>query len=112
MSKKSATDTIKQLNPKNLSAVVPQSLDLLQTLKKVSPTDNPKMPQAVGQGNLMEMLSFIQQLFSNKGGGQSNNQQSNCQIYLDEYNQTGNTDYMDQYTQCLAMNNTANTTGN
>lgn len=113
MSKKSATDTIKSLNPKNVSGTIPQALDLVKQLKNVKPTDNPKMPQAVGAGNLSSMLSFISQLFNqNKRQNQNSNQQNNCQIYMDQYNQTGNTDYLDEYTLCIATNNTANSTSN
>lgn len=110
MSKKSATDTIKQLNPQNKSGAIPQALDLIKQLKTVGPNQNPKMPDAVGQQNLMGMLQFISQLFGqNKQQNQSNTQQNNCQIYIDQYNQTGNTDYLDEYTLCISTNNAANT---
>lgn len=62
MSKKSSTDRIKGLNPKNVSGTVPQGLDLIQQLQKVQ--GNPNMIQAVGLQNLMGMLQFVAQKFS------------------------------------------------
>lgn len=111
LSKKSATDQIKKLNPKNVSGTIPQALDLIKQLKNVGPGQNPKMPDAVGQQNLMGMLSFISQLFNqNKKQQQDDesNKQNNCQIYMDLYNQTANTDYLDEYTLCIATNKAAN----
>ena len=109
MSKKSATDTIKSLNSSNKSGAIPQALDLIKQLKTVKPTDNPVMPQSVGAGNLSQMLSFISQLFNqNKPQNQNQTQQNNCQIYMDEYNSTGNTDYLDEYNLCISTNKVAN----
>lgn len=63
MSMKSATDRIKQLNPKNISGTIPQALDLIQNLQKSK--GNPPMIQAVGVGPLMAMLQFVANKFSN-----------------------------------------------
>lgn len=61
MSRKSATDTIKALSSGNISGVIPQSLDLIKTLKKVK--GNPKLQLAIGAGNLLGMQMHILQLF-------------------------------------------------
>lgn len=63
MSLKSATDRIKQLNPKNISGTIPQALDLIQNLQKSK--GNPAMIDAVGIGPLLSMLQFVSQKFSN-----------------------------------------------
>lgn len=63
MSRKSATDTIKRLNPKNISGTIPQALDLIQNLEKIKFGQNPKIFNAVGASQLMGMLKFIQSVF-------------------------------------------------
>lgn len=68
--KKSATDTIKKLSPKNVSGTIPQALDLIQELKKVK--GNPKMVDAVGQQNLMKMLQFLSNIFNNNSSNNVN----------------------------------------
>lgn len=61
MSRKSATETIKKLNPQNISGTVPQALDLIKSLKEVK--GNPKMIEAVGIKNLQGMLKHLMELF-------------------------------------------------
>lgn len=73
MSRKSVVDTVKKLNPKNVSGKIPEALNIMQNLKKV--TGNPRMVQAVGAKELMSTLKHIQNLFkkkkksNNSGGG-------------------------------------------
>lgn len=62
MSKKSATDTIKKLNPKNISGTIPQALDLIRSLRDSK--GNPTMAQAVGLANLIGMLKFVSSKFN------------------------------------------------
>lgn len=71
MSKKSAVDTIKKLNPKNVSGVIPQALDMMQNLKKIK--DNPFMIDAVGPQQLMGAMKHIQKLFEKKKSGNQSN---------------------------------------
>ena len=61
MSRKSATQTIKKLNPKNISGSVPKALDMLTELKKIK--DNPTIIKALGAANIMSTLKHIQALF-------------------------------------------------
>lgn len=62
MSKNSATDTIKKLNPKNISGAVPQALDLVKNLKNIK--GNPLMALAVGPDQLIGMFKSILQNFN------------------------------------------------
>lgn len=62
----SATKFIKALNPPNKSGSIPQSLDLLNNLKKIKATMNPKMPEAVGPKELVGALKHIFNLFMNQ----------------------------------------------
>ena len=66
MTKKSATEYIKKVNPKNVSGTIPQALDLIENLKKVKKDMNPRMVSAVGGSQLMGMLKHINSLFKKK----------------------------------------------
>lgn len=70
MSKKSATDTIKKLNPKNISGTIPQALDLIRSLRDSK--GNPTMAQAVGLMNLIGMLKFVSKKFNKAPAVQQN----------------------------------------
>lgn len=61
MSKKSAVDTLIKLNPKNVSAVIPQATALIKNLKQIQ--GNPKMFDAVGPKQLLGMLKHIMDTF-------------------------------------------------
>ena len=61
MSKKSCTDTLKKLNPGNISGAIPQALDLIKNLKQI--TGNPKMFLAVGPQQLLGMFQHLAELF-------------------------------------------------
>ena len=62
----SATKFIKDLNPKNKSGAIPQALDLLTNLKNSQ--GNSKMIDSVGPAVLMQAVSFLAKLFSQKKG--------------------------------------------
>lgn len=64
MSKKSASEFVKKHFPNNASGSVPQALDMIKQLKSIDGMINPKMPSAVGAGNLVAMLKHIQKLFN------------------------------------------------
>ena len=61
MSKISATDKIKQLNPGNKSGVMPQALDMIKNLKQIQ--GNPKMFESVGKDLLSGLISHLLQTF-------------------------------------------------
>jgi hypothetical protein len=69
MSKKSSTDTIKSLSPKNVSGSLKDALDAIQNLKKSK--GNPKMVDAVGAGPLGGILQQVSQMFSKQSKNQS-----------------------------------------
>lgn len=64
MSKTVASETIKQFNPKNISGILPQALDLQKTLKESK--GNPKMVDSVGLENLMAAFKSLMALFAVK----------------------------------------------
>jgi hypothetical protein len=60
---RSAMDFIKQVNPKNVSGVIPQALEIQTEMKKVTDVMNPKMFEMVGLQNLIGALRHIQNQF-------------------------------------------------
>ena len=99
MAKRSATETIKSLNPKNVSGTIPQGLDMIKQLQQVK--GNPKMIEAVGMQNLQGMFQFLQQLFVDK----KKPKEKKTQQELDEEAQ-----YQSQIDDLQNSINTANTT--
>lgn len=69
MTLKSASETIKKLNPKNISGTIPQALDMVKQLQQVK--GNPKMIESIGGENLMAAFKHILELFTNKKKKQS-----------------------------------------
>lgn len=64
MSKQVANETIKKLNPQNISGIIKEALDLQLTLKKS--TGNPTMVDSVGAANLMAAFQSLMKLFAPK----------------------------------------------
>lgn len=60
---RSAMDFIKEVNPKNVSGVIPQALEIQSEMKKVTQMMNPKMFELVGLQNLVGMLRQVQNQF-------------------------------------------------
>lgn len=60
---RSATDFIRDVNPKNVSGTIKQALEIHKEMDKVNQFMNPKMFELVGKDNLIGMLRQVQNQF-------------------------------------------------